>query len=242
VDVGVDISTIIISSRYCGPPRSGNGGYVCGRIAAALPGPAAVRLKLPPPLEQPMQLRRVGDAVQLLHEERVVGEARSTVLDLSPPVAPSYAQAEQASAGYTGFGDHAFPRCFVCGPQRNAGDGLRIFPGPVLHPQALVAAPWIPDRSLVGRNDFVCPEFLWAALDCPSGWAVLPVPEGKAILLGELCAEVRGAVRAGEHCVVVGWMLAVDGRKRYAGCAVFAPKGQLVALGKATWLEVPRGA
>ena len=31
--------SLVISSRFCGPPGSGNGGYVCGRVAAYLDGP-----------------------------------------------------------------------------------------------------------------------------------------------------------------------------------------------------------
>ena len=27
--------SLVIPSRFCGPPGSGNGGYVCGRIAAS---------------------------------------------------------------------------------------------------------------------------------------------------------------------------------------------------------------
>ena len=48
-----------IASRFCGPPRSGNGGYVAGRIAAPLMaagGWATVRLKAPPPLQTALRL------------------------------------------------------------------------------------------------------------------------------------------------------------------------------------------
>ena len=32
------MASIIIEKRYCGPPNSGNGGYVCGRLAQHIPG------------------------------------------------------------------------------------------------------------------------------------------------------------------------------------------------------------
>ena len=34
------MTSIIIDRRYCGPPNSGNGGYVCGRLARHIPGGA----------------------------------------------------------------------------------------------------------------------------------------------------------------------------------------------------------
>jgi hypothetical protein len=54
------VSTVTIPSRFNGPPASGNGGYSCGLVAAALEGPAAVSLRRPVPLDQ---------ALELLHED-----------------------------------------------------------------------------------------------------------------------------------------------------------------------------
>jgi hypothetical protein len=106
----------------------------------------------------------------------------------------------------------------------------------------MVAAPWIPDSSLAEGSDIVRAEFLWAALDCTSGFAVLPVPEGKAIVLGELSARIDDSVAPGDECVVIGWPLHIDGRKRIAGSAVFSPSGRAVALGRATWIEIQASA
>lgn len=99
--------------------------------------------------------------------------------------------------------------------------------------------PWIPDASLAERSGTLATEFIWAALDCPSGFALLPVPEGKTLVLGELCARVGSAVRPGDRCVVIGWPLHVDGRKHCAGSAIFTESGDAVAVGRATWIEVP---
>lgn len=233
--------TFVISSRYCGPPKSGNGGYVCGRLAASLEGPASVRLMAPPPLETELRIEKSNGTAKLMHASKVIAEAKAAELDFAPPRAPSYAQAQAATGTYLGFSRHAFPRCFVCGPERAAGDGLRIFPGRV-ESEGRVASPWIPDASLIDGSDAVGPEFVWAALDCTSGFAVLPVPEGQAIVLGELAARIDGSVFPHEKCVLVGWPLHVDGRKRHAGAAVFRDSGELLALGRATWLEVPASA
>ena len=55
---------LTVPRRYCGPPESGNGGWVSGSLAAHVrtsgPLPAvSVRLSAPPPLERPMPV--VGD-------------------------------------------------------------------------------------------------------------------------------------------------------------------------------------
>lgn len=232
---------LLISSRFCGPPKSGNGGYVCGRLAAYMPGAVSVRLKAPPPLETELRIEASQSEARLLHGSNIVAEARPAALDLTPPAAPSFTEAEEAAKSYSGFTTHFFPRCFVCGPQRAAGDGLRIFPGSTTS-RSMVAAPWVPDPSVGNDSNMVRSEFLWAALDCTSGFAVLPIPEGKAIVLGELCARIDHSVTPGEKCVVVGWPLQFDGRKRVAGSAVYSSSGRLVALGRATWIEVSASA
>ena len=231
--------SINIPARFCGPSTSGNGGYVCGRVARHLPGCTCVRLKTPPPLETKLRIEASGSEARLLNGSAVIAEATSAELDLTTPEAPSFAEAEEAAKQYAGFTRHAFPRCFVCGPERTPGDGLRIFPGPAGR-NGMVAAPWIPNASLADTAGRVAPEFLWAALDCPGAFAVMPVPEpGKAAVLGELCARIDKAVNPGEHCVVTGWLLRTEGRKRYAGTAVFNSEGRTAAVGRAVWIEVP---
>ncbi len=232
---------LVISSRFCGPTRSGNGGYVCGRIAAHLPGTVAVRLQAPPPLDTGLQIAVSGAAARLLHGDQVIAEARTAALDLSPPACPTVAEAQEASRAYPGFRHHAFPHCFVCGPQRAQGDGLRIFAGPVAS-RDMVACTWVPDASLANGGDRVQDEYLWAALDCPGAFAVMPVPAGRALVLGELCVRIDDRIAAGEPCIVIGWPLQINGRKRIAGSALFSSAGTLVAVGRATWIEVPASA
>lgn len=118
---------------------------------------------------------------------------------------------------------------------------MRIFPGSTAS-RSMVAAPWIPDPSLGNGCNVVRPEFVWAALDCTSGFAVLPVPDDKGILLGELCVRIDDSVSAGEKCVVIGWPLQIDGRKRFTGSAVYSGSGRLVAVARAIWIEVPASA
>lgn len=230
--------SMIISSRFRGPTESGNGGYVCGRLASYLPGSAAVRLKAPPPLETELNVEASETEAQLLHESMVIAVAKVAEPNLVSPARPSFAEAEEAAKSYTGFAHHPFPQCFVCGPERAASDALRIFPG-LIGSEPIVAAPWVPDISLANGSESVKTEFLWAALDCPGYFAVMSMPEsGKAAVLGELCAQIDAAVKPNEKYVVIGWSLGIEGRKRYAGSAIFSAAGDTVAIAKATWIEV----
>lgn len=227
-----------ISSRFCGPPRSGNGGYTCGRLAKQMRGSAVVRLKAPPPLNTELRIESSEREARLYSDATMIGEARLAPLDLQIPTGPSFSVAEKAALSYVGFKTHPFPGCFVCGPNRAPNDGLRIFPGP-MDGSALLAAPWIPHESLADGSGVVQSEFLWSALDCTGAFAVLPDNDQIAIVLGELTVDLTGTVAAGEPCVVVGWSLGIDGRKRGAGSALYASGGRLVAVARAVWIEVP---
>jgi hypothetical protein len=232
------VETFSIDRRFCGPVQSGNGGYVCGRIARHVPGVATVRLAIPPPLETPLQVDVTDGVVRLLSGTTLVGEGRAAQLDIAAPAPVSFEAAIESSKQYHGFDQHTFPNCFVCGPLRTAGDGLRIFAGTVAG-RDVVAAPWVVDESL-GRP--TANEFLWAALDCPSGFALWSPREGTTVVLGQLTGSIRGRVQAGDQCIAMGWPLHVDGRKRFAGSAVYSASGELIALARATWIEVPTSA
>jgi hypothetical protein len=219
--------SLTIPARYNGPAGSANGGYTCGLVAALLDGPAEVTLRAPPPLERPLRVERSDGGVAVYDGETLVAEAVRADVDVDPPAPVSRADAERAVERYDGFREHAFPTCFVCGPDRAEGDGLRIFAGAVDGREA-VAAPWTPHESR--------PELVWAALDCPGAFAV-GMPGRGEVVLGRLAARIDRVPAAGEACVVVGWPLGEDGRKLYAGTALFTAGGELLARARATWIE-----
>ncbi len=227
--------TIVIERRYCGPPDSGNGGYVSGRLAAFLEGPVQVRLQVPPPLCIGMEVRKADEAVELVHGGTVIARAQPTEVGLTAPQAPAFAAAEAAARSYRGFLDHPFPGCFVCGPARAEGDGLRIFPGTL--PGGLVGCPWVPDASLGDRDGRVRAEFLWSALDCPGAFSFAPAGP---VLLGQFAVSLSGPVAVGERCTVVGWEISRDGRRHYTGTALYAESGACRGIARATWFEMPK--
>lgn len=229
------MGVVTIDPRFRGPPDSGNGGYVCGLVAAAAGEPVVVRLRRPPPLGMPLDLSETDGQLRLLQAGEVIAEARPHPVEIDVPAPPDHAEAVIASLGYSGFQHHVFPGCFVCGPRRIAGDGLRIFAGPVADGRR-VAAPWVPDGTLADDRGFIRPEFLWAALDCP-GYFAMPMA-GRLALLGELAARVERPLKAGEPCVVLGWERSSEGRKHFAGTAVIGPDGDIVARAAATWIAL----
>jgi hypothetical protein len=220
---------MIVPGRYNGPPGSANGGYMCGLVAGVLGGVAEVTLRLPPPLDRELEVVREDGRVEIRDGEAVVAEAEGVALDVEVPPAVSVEEAAAASRRYAGFVHHAYNTCFVCGPARE--DGLRVYAGPVEGRPGLVASPWTPGEE-------PRPELVWAALDCPSGWAVDDF-QREGVLLGRMAAQVDRLPAAGEPHVVLGWRVGAYGRKRHAGSALFTADGELLARARSTWL-VPR--
>jgi hypothetical protein len=129
------------------------------------------------------------------------------LLDLEPPRPPDFETATALSLSFAGFRRHVFPGCFVCGPNRTEGDGLRIFAGP--RRPGEVAAAWRPHPALDRGDGVTHVAHVWAALDCPGYFAA--VGDGRQMLLGEMTALVGRPVRIGEPCVLLGWRLGVEG-------------------------------
>lgn len=229
------MKSLVVAQRYCGPPTSANGGYVSGLFASFAAGTVTVRLLTPPPLGVELQVHDLEDeALELRHGETAVARATPATLDVVPPEPPTYLEALAASARRVETSS-AFPTCFVCGPQRARGDGLRIFPGALPREPRMVAAPWTPDLSLDQGDGKVRAEFMWAALDCPGYYAASA--DGRMMLLAELTAHVDRRVHVDERCILVAWSLGSNGRKHAAGSALYDDNGEMCARARALWIE-----
>jgi hypothetical protein len=99
-----------------------------------------------------------------------------------------------------------------------------------------VAATWTPAEWQTGS------EFVWAALDCPGAYACGFGDRG-VLVLGRLAARVESSPETGERCVVLAWPLGDEGRKAYAGTALYGEGGRVLGVARATWIEpLPRRA
>lgn len=249
-------SALVIPARYCGPTSSGNGGYTAGLLAerfANHPSPAPdcpvveVTLRKPPPLETDLRVEHLLDApvTRLLDGETLVAEARCTDEELQPVDEVPVGVATEAMHAYAGLRSHPFPRCFACGPAREEGDGLRIFPGPV--GDSRVASTWVPHESLAEASDLLDPGVqrvglgtTWAALDCVGGWTT--DLEGRPMVLGQIAARVDALPVVGEPHVVVGAELRTEGRKTFTASTIYDSDGRIVARARHTWIEIDPAA
>nr|MDT0665595.1 hypothetical protein [Micromonospora sp. DSM 115978] len=158
-----------------------------------------------------------------------------------PPAVPIHLAAEATAAvrfenGYR----HTYPGCFVCGPARNVGDGLRILPGahPSL-PPGTVAATWRVDESLADPDGSVPAACVWAALDCASYWAHrAQSDEVFAALLAQLAVTLTGKVTVGGEYVVVAQADEAASRRLWGRTALYHPDGTLVGQSRALWIRV----
>jgi hypothetical protein len=236
-------NSIVIASRFCGPPNSGNGGYTAGMLARQLGGRVEVTLRAPAPLDVPLEVRPGEDGgLQLLNGELLIAAARPAAGD-SKPIPFVSGDVAAAAAGRTfAPAGHPVPGCFVCGPGRQHGDGLRLHVGPVAADDpawhGVLASPFVPAADLAGEDGQVQPQFVWAALDCPTAYACASAKGMPAILLGRQTVEILRSPAVGESCVVVTAERGQDGRKHYADACLYSSDGELLATCAAVWIAV----
>lgn len=233
------MSTITIGRQFCGPPNSGNGGYVCGVLAQGLDGPVTSMLRARIPLDEALALEArdggnllLGDDGAVIGQGTPAGEAAPV-----PPVVPSVEAARAAGARHLGHTQRFHPICFTCGPEREEGDGLRVFPGQVEGAApGVVACVWTPHPAFAGADGGIAPEVVWAALDCPGYFAWVETEGRHGALLGTMTGQVLEAPRAGQDCVIVAWPIEKDGRKEIAGVALYDGSGRQLAWGRQVWI------
>lgn len=226
-----------IASRFNGPPTSGNGGYSCGLLAAYINGSARVRLHVPPPLDTPLRINSTADGgAQMYDGDILVGSGVPAPLELDIPPAPSMREAREAMKNFPCYEGHAYPTCFVCGPERPHHDGLELHPGRVSD-QSLLACVWQPGSDLLDEAGNIRPEYLWSALDCPGYFAAMR-EELHPALLGELLGKLHTQVAGTDALIVYAWPLGEDGRKFYGGTAIATAQGDVVASARSTWIAL----
>ncbi len=232
---------VLIESRFRGPSDSGNGGYSCGALAHFVePRSAEVTLRLPPPLDRPLSVEKVdGDTATMLDGDAVIAEGRAIdAIELELPSPVGIEEAAAAREASPMRHNHPYPGCFVCGSERQPGDGLGVTCGPT--DGGVVASPWAVDDTVASGDGEVSPEIVWAVLDCPGGIAGMLMPDLGVSMLGRLAARIYGRIEPGMNCVAVGWPIDRDGRKFYAGSAIFSADGEPLAHAQATWIELKR--
>ena len=234
------MTEIRISRQFAGPPNSGNGGYVSGLLARGMDGPVTAVLRAPAPFDVPLRLVREGEAAQLIAPDGLlIAQAAPAVAGLDTPAPPpAFAEAARAGTRFPGLTQMFHPICVCCAPVLEEGVGLRVFVGQTeSEPEGCVSGAWSPHPAFC-ENGVARLETVWTALDCP-GSVAWWIKEGSGGLLGTMTCEVRRAPAAGEACIVTAWPLERSGRKRFAGTALFAAEGELLAHSHQIWIGRP---
>jgi hypothetical protein len=233
------VTALTVAGRFCGPPGTANGGYLAGRLAAEVgTETVAVRLRRPTPLDRPVELRRIGVAVELFDGEELLARAEPAELQLDVPDPPTVAAAASASAALPPRTEHPFPDCFGCGPHRRPGDAVAALLGPLPDRPDVWAGVWRPTAELPSAEGIAATETVWAALDCPSFQPVQPA-DGVPHVLGTLVARQERPVRLDADHVLLAWVLGREGRRATSASAVIGPDGEVCARAQAVWIALP---
>ena len=242
--------TVVIPSRFRGPPQSGNGGYVSGAFAELLPTQPGlapeITLRSPIPLDRTMTVKRGASetrGVDVFDNETLIAECRlidSPFVDFTVPPCPDPARIEAAMPSSLAFtpninpllpnqkGFH--PICFCCGVE--AEDGLHVYPAPL--DQGHVAALWKTEEAWA-IDGKVPASFLWTAMDCPAQFAFMNASI-RTGLMGRMSAEILALPAAGATLIVSAWTIAVQGKKHFAGAALFDETGEQLARATTLWI------
>lgn len=233
---------VTIPGQFNGPADSGNGGWVCGLLAEEWQrthgnGPVEATLRQPPPLESPLIWEHDGTDLRLVTAGgALIAEAQPGTLAPGDPPSVSLAEAERGRDAYAGFHHHPFERCFTCGPRRAAGDGLRLFAGPVA--DGVAATPWQADPAFDTGDGTISLPVTWAAIDCSGSWATIDQGPLRPMLLGRMSGIVDRRPEVGEPLIALGWLRERDGRKLHTSTALTKPDGEVLARSDQVWITV----
>ena len=238
-------SEFTIAPQFCGPPQSSNGGYFCGRIAEHFSHAIAVRLKAPPPLDAKLHLEPEGDNTLITDGHNEIGLAipAGPAPEPSPFIALPQAREISEQGRQDAAVNHPFPTCFVCGPNRDKQDGMRIFTGPNSD-ETLYAAHWFAEAAWASDGKTIDERYIWSALDCPSSGpafaTVLDPKSTKAYVLGTLEVHIEKAVPAEQDYVITCSLDEDTGKLYKTRVSLYDAQGQHYASGRAVWVQVPR--
>ena len=221
-------------------------------------GATTVTLREPPPLQVGIDLALDGDVLVATLGGALIATAGPGLMRRDPVAPVPVEVARAAEERYAGLAVHPFPACFVCGPARPAGDGMGLRPGRVgAGPDAPVACTWTPvddlrSRVIAGEGTVgagaavagaaagaAAEALVWAALDCPSGWA--GDLENRPMVLGTFTACVDALPQAGETVVIVAAPLGGEGRKAFTASTAYDSDGRMLARAEATWIALRAG-
>lgn len=227
---------LVVEERFCGIEGRGQGGYLAGRLAGHTTDPVQIDFRNPIPLGTPMDFTERGDVLRLSAGETVIAERRTGV---SPSRIPGPVGLESATAART-EAERNMPGfvggCFSCGARPGT---LRVHAGPV--GSGRFATPYTPPGWVAPDGQVEAP-FVWAPLDCASGWALAWAPPHPIAVTATLTLQTHHPATSETDYIVVAeaepeWRT----RRRIVWAALYTTDGELVANAESLWIRIRPG-
>jgi len=239
------MNELVVENRFRGPPQSGNGGYVGGLfskiIDASGKGNVEVTLRSPIPLDHALQVNSFEDGTATVtNGDTLIAQIKPIEWEMEVPTPPDWQAVTAVAEKSLAFGSNLndllpgrqgfHPICFCCGAEHDTG--LQVH---VARVGDQVAAVWNTRQSWGAEDGLLPIEFLWTAMDCPGQFAYLE--QGiKTGMLGRITAAVNKRPKAGESLLVTAWTIVVEGKKHFAGAAIFDKDGTLCCKARTVWI------
>lgn len=229
------MAVIVVARRFQGLAGIGQGGYLAGLLAGRREGAFAVDFRQPIPLETPIEIETIGDRVIGSHQGRVIIEGRPAPEPGDPPPFVDLERAGRARGAAEADFLAPTQECFSCG---NRPGNLAIHAGPVDHD--LYATPYLPPDWTAQPDGMLAPSFVWAPVDCASGWRTCWERPRRLGVTGWMALQQVLPVRAGEPHVIVATAGPVwKARKRRSAAALYRADGTLCARADSLWIALP---
>ncbi|HDH03148.1 MAG TPA: hypothetical protein ENH15_02755 [Actinobacteria bacterium] len=227
--------TITIPTRFQGVTGLGQGGYAAGLLAERIDGPATADFFNPIPLDRPLDLVRSNDRLELHDGPSLILRVRPFTGEIGTPEPVSIDDAEAARQRSPVHDHDVIPDCFSCG---TIPDSMQVHAGPLPDRQDF-ATPWTPPEWAGNTNGIVADRYVWAAIDCPSGWRATTL-SAKLLnaVTGQMRTKVTAPILTGQTYALVSWSDPWKGRRVKAGTALFDQNGTCLATSQAVWISI----
>lgn len=227
---------VVVDDRFCGIAGRGQGGYLGGLVAGHSSDAVQIDFRNAIPLATPLTIVERRQVLQLVDGDRVIVERRS---GSSPTRMPDAVDPRDAHAARS-LAETNMPEfvgsCFSCGTRP---DSLRVHAGPT--GDGRFATPFVPP-AWTAPDGVVEPPFVWAPLDCASGWALSWEPPHAMAVTATLTIQTHRRVLPGvEYTVVADTEPEWRGRRRHAWSAMYSAAGDLVAASESLWVKLRTG-
>jgi len=227
--------TITIPTRFQGVTGLGQGGYTAGLLAERIEGPSTADFFNPIPLDRPLDLVESNGRLELHDGQTLILRVRAfsgTIRSADPVSIEDAEVARQRSPVYT---TGAIPDCFSCG---TIPESMGVHAGPLSDRQDF-ATSWTPPDWSNGEDGVVQDRYVWAAIDCPSGWRATTLgDELLQAVTGQMHTSITGTIVQGRTYALVTWSDPWKGRRVKTGTALFDASGTRLAASEAVWISI----